>query len=304
MSGCKGPSVNRTLGKEAALEHRVHIRTTVDIVVAGHLVATIIRHTITLQQVVEDAHIGLRANNVGHIGKRGHHFVHAMHKTVHALDVLLGNLRAVHRGIATLTLRCVVIQEVIVAVGNLLVGHEALDEVNHRHRRHVVHDDHVVTVLIHLPVNGVGHVLLLQDGHRVIDGQRRRTTHTVTLDGTFRTRKGLHLVAVVNHGTEDQHLLLCQREVLIAANSPVVLLEEPLEGSIICHKERLRTCLVQYLPVAKIVNQAHRVGVIPLSIHPTVDAHSPTCWGTLIKVVFRTRQEGTATNQQHSGSQR
>ena len=292
----------RALGKVAQLEHRVDLGAAADVVGTRHLVAAIVEHGVAVQQVGIELRVGLLGNDVGHVGQRRHHLAHAVDESVQAADVLLHYLRTVHRGVAALAVRGVVVEEVIVVIRDLLVGHVTLNEVNHGRGRHVVHHHQVVTVAVELPVGGVGDVLLLQHRHGVVDGERRRTAHAVALDGALRAGECLHLVAVVDHAAEEQHLLLGGGETFVALHAPLVVTAKPVVGLVVGHEERLRTRLGQHVAVAKIVNQTHRVGELALLVEPAIDAGSPAFGDLLVEVVLCARRQCRSTSQQHASS--
>ena len=226
-----------------------------------------------------------------------------MDKTIRATDVRLLHLHAVHTGVASLAMCLVVVDEVVVLIGDALVGQLLLNELHQRHRRLVVHADHAVaTFTVTGPIGVVGHFLGFQHTHRIVDGAGGIAAHALTFTGrrSLDTRQVIQLNRVVNHTAVKQQLLLRHRQVAVATDAPAVVLVETFVGSVIGHEERLRTGLGQHFAVAQFVNQPHRCRVVVVIAQPTIDAFAPAFRGFLIQVVVRARRqrEPTANNQQ------
>ena len=262
--------------------------------------------TEALEQRVEVAGNRLRSDNLCHIGQRCDHLGHTMDETVGAPDVGLCHLDTIDAGITCLTVGLAIEQEIVVVIRDAVVGEPLLNELQQRHLGIVCHtDDGLTGITQTVPVTAGRHLLRRNDSHRVELRRRSETTHTLTLLGrvTLHTGQGVELHRVVHHAAEEQQLLLRSGKLAVVAYSPAVVRVEPVVSGVIGHKQRLRTRLGQHFTVAKVIDHAHRVGVVALLVEPTVDARTPAIGSTLIQVVFFTRRESTTTCQQHSRSQ-
>ena len=228
-----------------------------------------------------------------------------MDEAIRTLDVRFLYAYTVHAGLTTLALCSAVVDEVVVGIGDALVDQLLLDEVHQWHRGVIGHADHRgTTFTIATPVRVVGHLRGFDDTHRVEGCARRKAAHALSFAGrcALNTRQTVQLHRVVNHAAEEQQFLLRGSEALIAPHTPKVVTVEALKGGIVGHKERLRTCLAQHFPIAKIVNQANGVLVVALLGQPTVDARSPSLWSALIQIILTARTQHASTSNQRGGS--
>ena len=245
----------------------------------------------TLQQLVEHADLRLFGYQFSHIGQWRHHFCSTVDETVGTADVVLYDINTIDTGIARLTVGLAIEQEIVVFVSDTVVRQLCFQEQQHRNGRTVFHADHVLaTLTMTLPVFVVWHVLRSENGHCVILAQSRETTHSLTFLQriTLNRRQTIQLDGVVEHVTEQQHLFLGLREVLVTLDPPRVVGIESLISSIICHKKRLRTRLTQHFLILQVVNHLHGVGEIALFVEPAVNAVTPTFRGFLVEVVLLT----------------
>ena len=181
------------------------------ILACNHQVQIGIGSTEALHQFIEQAHLRFRCNQVGHIGQRRNNILHTVNETIRATDVRLLHLHAVYAGITSLTMCLVVVDEVVVLVGDALVGQLLLNELHQGHRCLVVHTHHVVAAFtVTCPIGIVGHFLGFQHTHRVVDGARGIAAHALTLTRrrTLDIRETVQLNRVVNHAAIEQQLLL------------------------------------------------------------------------------------------------
>ena len=121
-----------------------------------------------MEQVGEDGRILFLIDDIRHIGQRCQHLAGTVDETIHTLDILLNNLSSVDRSVTAFTLCGVVIEEIIIIVGDLFVAHVSFDEVNHRRGSHVVHH-HQITAFVTFPVDAVGNIPAVHHLNGVID---------------------------------------------------------------------------------------------------------------------------------------
>ena len=75
-----------------------------------------------------------------------------------------------------------IIQEVIVFIGNLLVHHITLNEMNHRRLGSIMQHHQRVSSLIHGPIVRIRDIFLFQNLHIVERLKCRTATHGITLN--------------------------------------------------------------------------------------------------------------------------
>ena len=167
--------------------------------------------TEALHQLVEDRHVLLGGNEFRHVGKRRDHIAHLVDESIGALDVGRLHLHAIDAGIAGGALRGVVVEEVVVTIGDTLVDELFLDKLHQGHGRIVGHAHHgLPRSLVASPIRIIRHLLCREHGHGVEGRAGGESPHTLTLPRgcSLHARQTVQLHRVVHHAAKQQQFFL------------------------------------------------------------------------------------------------
>ena len=141
----------------------------------------------------------MSGHNLSHIFQRSHHLLSTVDESIGATDILFYHLHAVDACLARLTCGLVVIEEVVVVVGDFIVIEEALHEINHWDAGEILETINKGLVLQVLPIDVFRQLVGGKAGNRVINTQTRKAAHSHSLHVSFGVAEIVQLEAVVNH---------------------------------------------------------------------------------------------------------
>ena len=139
--------------------------------------------------------------------------------------------------------------------------HVSGQEVHHGRSRVVTEDGHTLLYsplgifrAVVCPIFIVRHVSLPQIGHRVVEGHRSVAAHHRTRRRFIARRRGhqLNEVSTIDHRRVKQQFLLRSGQIVVGLDAPLVVGEEPREGLVVGHEERLATRQAQHTCVFRL----------------------------------------------------
>ena len=291
-------------------QHEDGVLIIINTVVLTGSTGIVVRSRVAVQQMAPHRHVGMGADNLGHVRIALNHAVHLVDVAVLTGNVAFHHLLAVHPGL----LRAgghLVGQHRQVGIGNLVVGHVGGQEVNHRRRRGILQQgNRLATLTVSSPSRRVRHQFGLHHIHRVIDTRSRLTAHCPTLLGSggialcTTVRHQLDEVRIVDHRVVQQQLLLGAGQLVVVAHTPGVLSEPNFISTVGSGKQRLRTGVAQHLVLAHVVDELQRVLEVAFFRQTLVDGVAEPVGLPRQQVVILTRLQGPGTHQQAAGDKR